>query len=134
MAEGRRAGRGAGSLHGPHRRQDEAVPALPGRSSTACVRRQTMHAPCDLHDLTENTMTSITMPITTACTDPAMRQLVADYIALHDTPTAAGIARLFTPGFTVHGPSQAEGMGAQGYLAFLQSLQGLRFRQAPGAE
>jgi hypothetical protein len=82
----------------------------------------------------ENTMTSITMPTTTACTDPALLQLVADYIALHDTPTAEGISRLFTPSFTVHGPSHADGVDAQGYLAFLQSLQGLCFRQAPGAE
>ena len=70
---------------------------------------------------------------TVACTDPAALQLVADYIAFHDDPTAEGIASLFTPDFIVFGSSiTREGVGAGEYLKFLQTLKGTRFRQDDG--
>src|SRR5689334_10361434 len=88
----------------------------------------------------ENTM-SLTAALaaaalaTAACTDPRLLQLVDDYVALHDTPSKEGIERLFTSRFVVQGPNlPGESITTEGYLAFLQSLQGLRFRKAPGTE
>jgi hypothetical protein len=83
----------------------------------------------------ENAMTLAAAPATTACTDPRLLHLVDDYIALHDTPSIDGIERLFAPRFVVRGPKlPGDPLNAEGYLAFLQSLQGLRFRKAPGTD
>ncbi|WP_161974513.1 nuclear transport factor 2 family protein [Piscinibacter terrae] len=72
---------------------------------------------------------------TAACTDPSLLRLVDDYVTLHDTPSIEGIERLFTPRFVVQGPNlSGEPTTTEGYLAFLQSLKGLRFRKAPGTE
>ena len=62
-------------------------------------------------------------------------RLVSDYIALHNAPTREGIAALFTADFAVFGTSiPEEGLRGDGYLRFLESLQGTSFVQEPGSD
>lgn len=70
----------------------------------------------------------------TSPADAAAHQLVADYISLHDNPSTAGIAALFTPDFVVMGSTlPAEGLRGEAYLGFLRSLKGTSFTQDAGS-
>lgn len=76
----------------------------------------------------------MSLPSNTTPADAAANQRVADYIALHDHPSAEGIAALFTPDFVVMGSSlPPEGLRGEAYLGFLQSLKGTAFRQDAGS-
>lgn len=60
--------------------------------------------------------------------------LVQRYLALHDNPTADGIAALFTPGFEVIGSGpHAGGFRGEAYLQFLLAKKGTRFTQDAGS-